>query len=190
VEQRLSGFFRAVRRREGTACFVCKRHGPGGLSFWEVLPKLEVMKKILALAGMALVLNVLSSPAADVPSKDPALIWAARYNLIPLATAMLARGVSVHERDLMGNTPLHWAVRYPDMVKFLIENGADVNARNFLGETPLHLAVRYKAAVEILLQNGADRTIRNVFGKTVVDYCMSGGTRRKNLEVMSLLFAP
>jgi ankyrin repeat protein len=130
----------------------------------------------------------LSVFAADVPSKDPALIWAARHNLIPLAAQMLERGVSVNERDHMGNTPLHWAVRYPDMVKFLVEHGAEVNARNRLGETALHLAVRRKATVEILLTNGADRTIRTVFGKTAVDYCMFGGTRKKNLEVMSLLY--
>jgi ankyrin repeat protein len=127
---------------------------------------------------------------ADVPSQDPALIWAAQHNLIPLATAMIAQGVPVNQRDLMGNTPLHRAVRYPDMVKFLIENGALVNARNLLGETPLHLAVKYKATVEILLQSGADKSIRTVFGKTVVDYCMFRGTGRKNLEVMNLLFAP
>jgi ankyrin repeat protein len=141
------------------------------------------------LAGTVLVF-ALSLFALDVPSKDPALIWAARHNLIPLATAMLARGVPVNQRDHMENTPLHRAVRYPDMVKFLIENGADVNARNLLGETPLHLAVKYKAAVEILLASGADRNIRTVFGKTAVDYCMFGGTGRKNLEVMGLLFAP
>jgi ankyrin repeat protein len=148
------------------------------------------MKRVLPLAGIFFVLSVFSPEAADVPSKDPALIWAARHNLVPLATAMLARGVAVNERDLMGNTPLHWAVRYPGMVQFLIENGADINARNVLGETPLHMAVRYKAAVEILLQNGADRTLRTVFGRTAVDYCMFRGTGRKNLEVMSLLFAP
>jgi ankyrin repeat protein len=148
------------------------------------------MKRFLPLAGIFFVLAVFSPEAADVPSKYPALIWAARHNLVPLATAMLARGVPVNERDLMGNTPLHWAVRYPDMVKFLIENGADVNARNALGETPLHKAVRYKAAVQTLLESGADRTVRTVFGRTVVDYCMFHGTGRKNLEVMSLLFAP
>ena len=126
--------------------------------------------------------------SADVPSKDPALIWAAKHNLIPLATQMLKKGVLVGERDLMGNTPLHWAVRYPSMVKFLVENGADVNARNFLGETALHLAVRWKASVEILLAGGADRTLRTIFGRTAVDYCMFRGTGKRSLEVMNLLY--
>jgi ankyrin repeat protein len=144
------------------------------------------MKKFFL--GGGVFIFTLSVFAADVPSKDPALIWAARHNLIPLATRMLERGVSVNERDHMGNTPLHWAVKHPDMVKFLVEHGADVNARNRLGETALHLAVRRKAAVEILLANGADRTIRTVFGKTAVDYCMFGGTGKKNLEIMSLLY--
>jgi serine/threonine-protein phosphatase 6 regulatory ankyrin repeat subunit A len=138
--------------------------------------------------GVLLIFSVFSPGAADVPSKDPALIWAARHNLIPLAGTMLERGVSVNERDLMENTPLHWAVRYPAMVQFLVEHGADVNARNILGETALHLAVRYKESVEILLKSGADRTLRTVFGRTAVDYCMWRGAGRKNLEVMNLLF--
>ncbi|MDR3200019.1 MAG: ankyrin repeat domain-containing protein [Spirochaetales bacterium] len=142
-----------------------------------------------ALAGVFLVFFVFLPGAEDSPSKDPALIWAARHNLAPLAEAMLARGVSVNERDLMGNTPLHWAVRYPAMVQFLVEHGADVNARNLLGETALHLAVYYKGSVEILLKNGVDRSARNIFGRTAVDYCMFRGAGRKNLEVMNLLFA-
>ncbi|MCL1818230.1 MAG: ankyrin repeat domain-containing protein [Spirochaetaceae bacterium] len=144
------------------------------------------MKRFFAAGVIALL--ALSVFAADVPSKDPALIWAAKHNLIPLAAQMLEKGVSVNERDLMGNTPLHWAVRYPLMIKFLIENGADINAQNFLGETPLHLAVRWKAAVELLLAGGADRTKRTIFGRTAVDYCMFRGTGRKSLEVMSLLY--
>ena len=144
------------------------------------------MKRFLVAAGIAaLTLTVF---AADVPSKDPALIWAAQHNLIPIATQMLARGVSVNERDLMGNTPLHHAVRHPAMVKFLIEHGAAVNAQNFLGETALHLAVHWKASVELLLAGGADRTLRTVFGRTAVDYCMFLGTGKRNLEVMSLLY--
>jgi ankyrin repeat protein len=147
------------------------------------------MKRFFPLAGILYGISLFSLFAADVPSRDPALIWAARHNLVPLATAMLARGVSVNERDIMGNTPLHWAVRYPGMVQFLLDNGADVNARNLLGETALHLAVRYKRSVEILLEKGADKTIRTVFGRTAVDYCMDRGTGRRNLEVMNLLYA-
>jgi ankyrin repeat protein len=146
----------------------------------------ERMKRFFSLAG---VLCGISLFAADVPSRDPALIWAARNNLSSLAAAMLARGAEVNEQDIMGNTPLHWAVKYPAMVRFLLENGADVNARNLLGETALHLAVRYKGSVEILLEKGADKTIRTVFGRTAVDYCMDHGTGKKNLEVMSLLYA-
>ncbi|MDR1932662.1 MAG: ankyrin repeat domain-containing protein [Spirochaetales bacterium] len=147
------------------------------------------MKRLFLLTGVLLIFSVFSPGAADVPSRDPALIWAARHNLAPLAELMLARGVSVNERDIIGNTPLHWAVRYPEMVRFLVEHGADVNARNLLGETALHLAVRYKNTVEILLKNGADKTIRNVFGRTAVDYCMFRGAGKRNLEVMNLLFA-
>jgi ankyrin repeat protein len=124
---------------------------------------------------------------SEVPSRDPALIWAARNNLLLLARGMIAQGVDVNERDFMGNTPLHGAVKYPEMVKFLLDSGADVNARNFLQETPLHAAVRYKDSVKILLERGADKRIANFIGRTVLDYCMDRGTGSYNRAVMELL---
>ncbi|MDR2588112.1 MAG: ankyrin repeat domain-containing protein [Spirochaetales bacterium] len=147
------------------------------------------MKRFFSCAGLILLLLIFPVTAADVPSRAPALIWAARYNLIPLATAMLARGTAVNERDLMQNTPLHWAVKHPEMLQFLIENGADVNAVNFLGETPLHLAVADKRSVEILLKSGADKKRQTLLGRTAADYCMDRGPGRRNLEVMMLLYA-
>ena len=145
------------------------------------------MKRFSLALGIAIF--SLSVFASEVPSLEPALIYAARHNLLPLAAQMIARGVSVNERDLMGNTPLHHAVRHPGMVKFLLENGADVNARNLLGETALHLSVRHKQTVEHLLAGGADKTIRTIIGRTVVDYCVFGYPRRKTLEVLMLLYS-
>ena len=124
---------------------------------------------------------------AEVPSKDPALIWAARNNLTGLAKLMISKGADVDERDILGNTPLHGAVRHPGMVKILLDAGADVNTRNFLDETPLHLAVRYKQSVEILLERGADKSITNFIGRTALDYCMELGTGLGSRSVMELL---
>ncbi|MFQ3621603.1 MAG: ankyrin repeat domain-containing protein [Spirochaetales bacterium] len=124
---------------------------------------------------------------AEVPARDPVLIWAAAHNLGKIAEKLLSQGVEVNQRDLMGNTPLHKAVRYPEMVKLLLDKGADINAQNLLGETPLHIAIPYKETVELLLSRGADKGIKNFMGRTAIDYCMDRGTHPYNQQVMELL---
>ena len=137
--------------------------------------------------SLFLLFTTFSLFGSEVPSKDPALIWAAKNNLLAIAKLLLDRGVDVNERDLLGNTPLHAAVKYPEMVDLLIGKGAYVNSQNFLGETPLHFAVKYKKTVEILLAKGADKTIPNFIGRTSIDYCMERGTGKANQVVMELL---
>ena len=51
----------------------------------------------------------------------------------------------VHEIDMWGNTPLHYAAKYNTNVGFveiLLENGADVNALNYEAENPVDLACK------------------------------------------------
>ncbi|GAB4367220.1 MAG: hypothetical protein Kow009_04060 [Spirochaetales bacterium] len=124
---------------------------------------------------------------AEVPARDPVLIWAAEHNLLEIARKLLEKGIDVNQRDSFGNTPLHKAVRYPEMVKLLLDHGAQVNAKNLMGETPLHLAIPYKDTVEILLSRGADRGAKNFAGRTPIDYCMDQGTHSYNQNVMQLL---
>jgi hypothetical protein len=50
------------------------------------------------------------------------------------------------ERDLDNSTPLHYAVRFPDITRFLLDHGADPNARDDRGETPLSRAPVLEAA--------------------------------------------
>lgn len=148
------------------------------------------MRKLLPIIGLLILgASAFSLFGSEIPSRDPALIWAAGHNLVPLAKLILTRGGDVGERDHMGNTPLHGAVKYPEMVEILLQNGADPNARNLLGETPLHFSVRYGKSVELLLDAGADRSIPNAFGRTALDYCMDRGTGRTNLAVMELLIS-
>ncbi len=124
---------------------------------------------------------------AEITSRDSVLLWAAGRNLLGLAELVVSRGGRTDERDLMGNTPLHAAAKYPDMIKLLLRSGADVNARNSLGETPLHKAVRHRDSVEVLLAAGADAGIRDEFGRTAVDACMDGGPGAYNTSIMRLL---
>ncbi|MFW5806970.1 MAG: ankyrin repeat domain-containing protein, partial [Spirochaetota bacterium] len=59
------------------------------------------------------------------------------------------------------NTPLHRAVRTPEVVETLIEAGADVRAENIAGDTALDVAMRYGSSrrnlrvVERLVEAGA-----------------------------------
>ncbi len=85
------------------------------------------------------------------------------------------------------NTPLHLAVRYPQMLELLLQAGAKVGARNAFGHTPLHLAVADRRAVEILLAAGAEAAAANGFGKTPLDYAIRQGTSAYSLSIVDLL---
>lgn len=134
-----------------------------------------------------LLILVVGLSSGEVPARDPVLIWAAEHNLMGIAQKLLEKGIDVNQRDHFGNTPLHKAVRYPEMVKLLLDHGALINAKNLMGETPLHLAVPYKDSVEILLSRGADRGAKNFAGRTPLDYCMDQGTNSYNQQVMEIL---
>jgi len=75
------------------------------------------------------------------------------------------------ERDLLGHTPLHDAVRYCDnpqeTVKMLLSHDVQVNAQDNLGQTALHVLMQqpwsqYRVdTVQILLQHGENRALSN-----------------------------
>ena len=98
---------------------------------------------------------------------------------LPSIIELLKKGVDVNQKDIQGNTPLHYAcyLRFystteikinEKIIKFLIESGADINAKNDFGETPLmHCELTHK--VKILLKLGADFFIRDNNGKDYLD---------------------
>ena len=55
---------------------------------------------------------------------------------------ILACGVSVDQRDILGNTPLHYLCEFGNAVsvRHLLSNGVDPNVQNRKGETCLHRA--------------------------------------------------
>lgn len=73
------------------------------------------------------------------------------------------RVISVHQRNIFGDTPLHVACVWgdPEPVSVLISAGADLNARGELGQTPLFRAITGKSVdvLKLLLRSGADKTI-------------------------------
>ncbi|TWT39792.1 Ankyrin repeat protein [Thalassoglobus neptunius] len=99
---------------------------------------------------------------------------------------LIGCGVSVHETDKNGVTPLHRTVRFRNLAaaKELIAHGANVNAVDKRSHsTPLHRAVTDTGApstagkthvaveiVKLLLASGADTAIRNKNEKTPIEY--------------------
>ncbi len=135
---------------------------------------------------LAFLLVSASLPAEVVPVR-PALHWAAENGLIDIAALLIEQGADVDETDHFGNTALHLALAYADLIQLLLENGADVNAKNAMGNTPLHLAVKDRRAVETLLAAGAEVNARNGLDKTPLHYAMRQGTSPYSLSIVEIL---
>jgi ankyrin repeat protein len=138
----------------------------------------------LLIVAFALVTPLL--PAEVVPVR-PALHWAAENGLIDIAALLIEQGADADETDHFGNTALHLALAYSDMIDLLLASGANVDAKNAMGNTPLHLAVKYRRAVETLLAAGADVNARNGLGKTPLHYAIRQGTSPYSLSIVEIL---
>jgi len=125
--------------------------------------------------------------SAEVVPVRPALHWAAENGLTEIASLLIEQGADANETDHFGNTALHLALDYPDMIELLLESGVNVDAKNALGNTPLHLAVQDRRAVEALLAAGADVNARNGLDKTPLHYAMRQGTSPYSLSVVEIL---
>jgi len=139
----------------------------------------------LLLFGLLLLVPALLT--AEVVPVRPALHWAAENGLNEIAALLIEQGADADETDHFGNTALHLALNYPEMISLLLESGASVNAKNALGNTPLHLAVKDRRAVEALLAAGADVNARNGLDKTPLHYAMRQGTSPYSLSVVEIL---
>ena len=77
---------------------------------------------------------------------------------------------ALEARDLLGFTPLHWAVHRGDVeaVKTLIGIGANIESTNYEGETPLHRAASQDNTLcaSALLDAGADVNTKCHFGES------------------------
>ena len=92
-----------------------------------------------------------------------------------IAAALIDAGLSPHERDDTGDTPLHLAATWNSaaVTEFLIEAGADPEAIDDYGHTPLHSLARSNfepdilATIDVLHKAGADpNTHEEIFGST------------------------
>jgi len=99
----------------------------------------------------------------------------------------LGKGVRIDARDKDGRTPLMWAARHLEVVKYLLKKGADVNTREKYGWTPLMWAAckGNLDVVKMLLRKGADVDAKDNEGKTP----LMGAAFKGNHDVVILLVA-
>lgn len=84
----------------------------------------------------------------------------------------------VNRRDVLGWSPLHYAVNSDGFtVSLLLKDGADPNARDIVDWTPLHYAAFHKkpALAETLLAKGADLNVHTWSGLTPLHCAVRGG---------------
>ena len=81
--------------------------------------------------------------------------------------------------DLIGWTPLHWAIKLDDAeeAESLISEGADVNFVNQFQESTLMFAVKKNRVniINLLIQAGADIDYKNSFGKGALQLAQEKG---------------
>lgn len=130
------------------------------------------LHRLLPALLLALSLDGRAADLRPVAPQDKAAV-AARVPMIVAASSgdvtgmqkLLAAGVALDERDIVGNTPLIFAARYGrlPLVEFLLRRGAAVNAQTASGATALDEAVRRPslAVVQALLDAGADVNLRD-----------------------------
>jgi ankyrin repeat protein len=87
--------------------------------------------------------------------------------------------VTVHSRRSDGDTPLHVAAVWGDVVaiELLLRAGADIDAIGDMSRTPLHNAIgqRHLSAAKFLAISGAAIDIVDEFGQTAVQAAASRG---------------
>lgn len=115
------------------------------------------------------------------------LHFAARDGRKDVAELLIDSRANVNASNDRGQTPLHRALAYPQIVELLIRHGAQVNAQADDGQTPLHWAAgdRESGAVDLLLANGAQANARDNTGQTPLHLAARSGTIQDATALLS-----
>ncbi|KAF3056934.1 Serine/threonine-protein phosphatase 6 regulatory ankyrin repeat subunit B [Trichoderma lentiforme] len=99
---------------------------------------------------------------------------AAESGLHEIFEDLLRSGGDVYARTILKETALHLAVKFPNIVRLLIDASADLNAKDYNEATPLHLAVRADSitTIKLLLRAGADLDAVDENDKTPLHYAI------------------
>jgi ankyrin repeat protein len=110
-------------------------------------------------------------------------------NGVSLESALEQDPASVNDRDVTGQTALHWAAYLQDIaaVRKLLRYKADVSARELAGWTPLHLGAMNcggSMMVHILLEAGSDPNAETVHGHTPLHEAVQWAAKEKVLALL------
>ncbi len=106
---------------------------------------------------------------------------------------LLLNGSSVNAKDIMGNTPLIWAVRSNNslnIAKLLIDQGAEVNAVNCCHDSALMTAANTLNIefVKLLLQHPKiDINTRGFYGTTVLKAMKETAKHREDERIIEII---
>jgi ankyrin repeat protein len=127
--------------------------------------QIKIYISILFSLSCIFTINVIIAQEAAGPS----LVQAIAESSIEQIKSMISGGANVNEKNSLGWTPMHAAVRFANIeaVKLILENNADINAQDNLGQTPLYAAVEtgQKEVVDLLISKGANVNITNNNGQ-------------------------
>ena len=146
------------------------------------------------------VVGLLLEAGADPNAKESLfgftpLHWAAGLLFSEaLVGLLLEAGANPNAKDNQGETPLHDAVRMPEVsnavVGRLLEGGADPNAKeDRVGSTPLHWAAMlgHEVFARRLLAAGADPNAADIYGGTPLHWAAGHGHSSGRASVVRLL---
>ena len=107
---------------------------------------------------------------------------AVRAGHIRIVALLLDRGADVNAKS-RGDTALHEALAYPEIVALLLSRGAAVDSRDSLGRTALHHASYAGAVARLLLEKGADVNARDRDGRTPLHHQSKQFTPESAVEI-------
>jgi ankyrin repeat protein len=98
------------------------------------------------------------------------LHYAAAVGSAECVRLLLGAGANARAANDLGVTPLHRAVRYPQVAAILLDRGADPRAQDARGRTPLHWTANddenCRGVAAMLLDRGADPKLADHEGRT------------------------
>lgn len=169
----------AIRLIEQNANPLCEDARQWSPLIWAASHGNEELTRLLIKHNAADVYKYDDSQGTKVKKKHSPLHWAAFKGHLKVLWLLMAppQCLSHHEKDAIGNTPLHQAAAGGSLecAKCLMAQGVDVFAKNDRGHTPYALCTEPK--VQSLLQKAMNTTAckatRKQFSSTVLRYLCS-----------------
>lgn len=126
--------------------------------------------------------SLLDWPGNDVNGNDTGvapgdltsvpLVCAIKASRPDVVCSILRRGVTLHQQDRLGITPLHRACQFSDMttIQLLLDKGANFHEKDNEGRTALHFAAgaNKEVVIQFLLEKGAGIHAKDDKGRTAL----------------------